>query len=128
MAATDSPAAPMRPVGRPRLVDRAPTASPRDGIVLAAGRLFAELGYANVTMSDIARAAGLQQSSLYYWFRRKELVLQATLEVNRLPGEFLRRIAGEPLPPSVKLYRLLRFDTYQLCESALDINEIERLA
>jgi AcrR family transcriptional regulator len=128
MAATDSPTPRRRPIGRPRLLDRPPVDSPRDGIVLAAGRLFAEFGYADVTMSDIARAAGLQQSSVYYWFRRKELILQATLEVNRLPVEFLRRITGEPGPPSVKLYRLLRFDTYQLCVSPLDVNEVERLA
>ena len=29
-------------------------------------------------MSDIARVSGLQQSSLYYWFRNKEQLLQET--------------------------------------------------
>ena len=39
---------------------------------------------AQTTMSDIARALGLQQSSLYYWFRNKEQLLQETpCSVNR---------------------------------------------
>jgi AcrR family transcriptional regulator len=95
---------------------------------VAAARLFADVGYDKTTMTDIARAAGLDQSSLYYWFRRKELILQATLSVNRLPVEFLERISAEEGSPVLKLYRLLRFDIYQLCSSPFDINEVERQA
>jgi AcrR family transcriptional regulator len=113
-------------VGRPRADGRA-IASPREEILFAAARLFAEFGYANTTMSDIARAAGLHQSSLYYWFRRKEMILRATMEVNRLPVEFLHAIEAED-DPSLNLYRLLRYDTYQLCMSPFDVNEVERLA
>jgi AcrR family transcriptional regulator len=102
--------------------------SPRDGIIAAAGQLFAERGYAHVTMSDIARAAGLQQSSLYYWFRKKELILQATFAVNRVPLEFINRIGARSGSPALKLYRLVRFDTLQLCGSPCDVNELERLA
>jgi AcrR family transcriptional regulator len=102
--------------------------SRRDEILVAAARLFADVGYDNTTMTDIARAAGLDQSSLYYWFRRKELILQATLSVNRLPVEFLERISAEAGSPVLKLYRLLSFDIYQLCSSPFDINEVERQA
>ena len=105
-----------------------PNGSRREDILVAAARLFADVGYENTTMTDIARAAGLDQSSLYYWFRRKELILQATLSVNRLPVEFLERISAEEGSPVLKLYRLLRFDIYQLCSSPFDINEIERQA
>lgn len=105
-----------------------PVGSPRDEIVAAAGRLFSERGYAQVTMSDIARAAGLQQSSLYYWFRKKELVLQATFAVNRIPLEFINRIGARSGSPALKLYRLVRFDTLQLCTSPCDVNELERQA
>ena len=61
-----------------------------------ATRLFGEQGFANTTMAQIAEAAGLRQSSLYYYFRRKELILEATFSVNRAPLEFLKRIASEP--------------------------------
>jgi len=119
--------------GRPRLV-AAPdpvadaATSPRDDIVAAATRLFAERGYAATTMSDIARAVGLQQSSLYYWFRRKELILAEALVVNRSPLDFIGRVGAGSGSPALKLYRLLRFDTRQLALAPVDFNEIERIA
>ncbi|GAS94079.1 transcriptional regulator [Mycolicibacterium canariasense] len=105
-----------------------PPASPRTGIVNAATKLFSERGYAQTTMSDIARAAGLQQSSLYYWFRNKEQLLQETLLVNRAPLKFIAEVGAGSGSPAVKLYRLLRFDTMQLAMSPIDFNEIQRIA
>lgn len=102
--------------------------SPRAGIVNAATRLFSEKGYAQTTMSDIARAAGLNQSSLYYWFRNKEQLLGETLLVNRAPLSFIAEVGAGSGPPAVKLYRLLRFDTIQLALSPIDFNEIQRIA
>jgi AcrR family transcriptional regulator len=105
-----------------------PTASSRAGIVNAATRLFWEKGYAETTMSDIARASGLQQSSLYYWFRNKEQLLHQTLLVNRAPLKFIAEVGAGSGSPAVKLYRLLRFDTMQLAFSPVDFNEIQRIA
>src|SRR6478735_5385993 len=97
-------------------------------VVPAATRLFSEKGYAQTTMSDIARASGLQQSSLYYWFRNKEQLLQETLLVNRAPLKFIAEVGAGSGSPAVKLYRLLRFDTMQLALSPIDFNEIQRIA
>ncbi|MGY4710510.1 TetR/AcrR family transcriptional regulator [Mycolicibacterium sp. CBM1] len=120
---------PIRSIGRPRNdAESAPGASPRSGIVNAATRLFAEKGYAQTTMSDIARAAGLNQSSLYYWFRSKEQLLGETLAVNRAPLSFIADVGAGSGSPAVKLYRLLRFDTLQLALSPIDFNEIQRIA
>lgn len=102
--------------------------SPRARIVNAATKLFSEKGYAQTTMSDIARACGLQQSSLYYWFRNKEGLLQETLLVNRAPLDFIAEVGAGSGSPAVKLYRLLRFDTMQLALSPIDFNEIQRIA
>jgi AcrR family transcriptional regulator len=119
----------VRAIGRPRNdADAAPTTSPRAGIVNAATKLFSEKGYAQTTMSDIARAVGLQQSSLYYWFRNKEQLLQETLLVNRAPLKFMAEVGAGSGSPAVKLFRLLRFDTMQLAMSAIDFNEIQRIA
>lgn len=119
----------VRVVGRPRNdAESAATISPRSGIVNAATRLFSEKGYAQTTMSDIARAAGLQQSSLYYWFRNKEQLLGETLLVNRAPLKFIAEVGAGSGSPAVKLYRLLRFDTIQLALSPIDFNEIQRIA
>jgi AcrR family transcriptional regulator len=97
-------------------------------IISAAAALFAERGYAGTTMTAIAEAAGLKQQSLYYWFRRKEQILQATLAVNRMSLDFSELLAASVDRPALKLYRLLRYDTLQLCLSPLDFNEVEQLA
>ncbi|BBZ26109.1 hypothetical protein MMAD_04040 [Mycolicibacterium madagascariense] len=102
--------------------------SPRARIINAATKLFSEKGYARTTMSDIARASGLQQSSLYYWFRNKEGLLQETLLVNRAPLDFIAEVGAGSGSPAVKLYRLLRYDTLQLALSPIDFNEIQRIA
>ncbi|MFC4467209.1 TetR/AcrR family transcriptional regulator [Streptomyces xiangluensis] len=117
-----------RRVGRPRTSGPSPDAPPRDVIVSVAARLFAEKGYSGTTMTAIARAAGLKQQSLYYWFPRKEQVLQATLAVNRVSLDFIDRLQSVPDSPALKLYRLVRYDTLQLCLSPVDFNEIEQLA
>jgi AcrR family transcriptional regulator len=119
----------VRSIGRPRSGAAATEAiTPRAGIVNAATKLFSEQGYAQTTMSDIARAAGLQQSSLYYWFRNKEQLLQETLLVNRAPLKFIAEVGAGSGSPAVKLYRLLRFDTVQLAMAPIDFNEIQRTA
>jgi AcrR family transcriptional regulator len=113
---------------RIRAVGRSQTGSPPEAVVRAATRLFAEKGYAQTTMSDIARAAGMHQSSLYYWFRSKEQLLGQTLSVNRAPLKFISEVGAGSGPPALKLYRLLRFDTMQLAMSPIDFNEIQRIA
>lgn len=79
-------------------------------------------------MSDIARAARLQQPSVYYWFARKELILQEIFAVDRTPLEFIERIGVGSGSPALKLFRLVRFDTIQLCHAPCHVDEIARLA
>jgi TetR/AcrR family transcriptional regulator len=97
--------------------------------VAAAGALFAAHGVEAVTMAQIAERAGLQQSSIYYWFRSKSEVLGSILErVNRVPLAIVERerLATGPVP--VRLYRLVREDVLALCGFPFDINEIHRMA
>ena len=62
-------------------------------IVAAASRLFASKGVASTRMSEIADGAGLQQSSIYYYFRNKEEILRdIVVNANRIPLAFLARI------------------------------------
>ena len=114
--------------GRPRTRPGSADLAPREEIIAAATRLFAAKGYAGTTMSEIAKEAGLQQSSLYYWFNRKELILQAAFGVNRAPLDFVIRMGTEPGSPALRLYRLMCFDIRQLCTAPVDVNEVERLA
>ena len=95
----------------------------------AASALFASQGIEGVTMAQIAERAGLQQSSIYYWFRSKAEILGSILErVNRIPLEIVERERAATGPVAGRLYRLVREDVLALCGFPFDINEIHRLA
>ncbi|MEU6644281.1 TetR/AcrR family transcriptional regulator [Saccharomonospora sp. NPDC046836] len=82
--------------------------SARDRILLAAERLFAELGFDATPTSRIAEVAGVPKGLVHYYFRRKRDLLTALVE--QLPderiepahvvvpgdmGESLRRLVAE---------------------------------
>jgi AcrR family transcriptional regulator len=52
----------------------------RASIINAAGDIFSRYGYKKTTMDDIALALGKGKSSIYYYYRNKEEILQAVLE------------------------------------------------
>ena len=80
-------------------------------------------------MAQIAEQAGLQQSSIYYWFRSKSDILASILErVNRVPLAIVERERAAAGPVAVRLLRLVREDVLALCGFPFDINEIHRLA
>jgi TetR/AcrR family transcriptional regulator len=126
----DAPADGARPraVGRPRRTGVAPSGDPRQEILDAAARLFADRGYVATTMSEIAKAVGLGQSSVYYWFRSKEDLLRALAGANRESLEVARRLAAEGTPPPAHLYAVLYADVLQMCHGALDFYDLERVA
>lgn len=113
--------------GRPRL-SGTPTGSPRQDIIREATALFVAKGYAETTMTEIARSAGLRQSSLYYWFARKELILQTLLEENRSSLALATVLEAQPGPVAPRLYAVLHADVLQLCSAPLDFYEFERVA
>lgn len=118
-----------RGAGRPRSRPRPSVRDPRDEIIAVASNLFARKGVAATKMSEIAEGAGLQQSSIYYYFRNKEEVLQEIVAtVNRVPLAFLARVNAEGGSAGVRLFRLVRFDTRTLCDFPYDINEIHRIS
>ena len=115
--------------GRPRKVPQPEARDPRQEIVAAASRLFARRGIAATTMAEIAEAAGLAASSLYYWFRSKQQILEVIVEdVNRAPLAFAEEIAREEGPVTGRLHRLICFDVETLCAFPFDINEVHRMA
>lgn len=98
-------------------------------IVAAASSLFAAHGIEAVTMAQVAERAGLQQSSIYYWFGSKSDVLLAILEdVNRIPLQIVDEARTSAGSIADRLHRLIREDVLALCRFPFDINEIHRLA
>ena len=51
----------------------------RDELLTIAGRLFAQRGFTNTTVRDIADAAGIQSGSLYHHFDSKETMVDELL-------------------------------------------------
>jgi AcrR family transcriptional regulator len=119
-----------RRTGRPRRSARpARDGDPRREIVAAASQLFTERGVAGTTMAEIARRCGLQQPSLYYYFRSKgELLDEIVSEANRAPLELVARVRQAGGSPAVQLYRVIRADVAALCALPYDLNELHRLA
>ncbi|MBC9227273.1 TetR family transcriptional regulator [Aeromicrobium sp. 636] len=124
---TESSGAATRSVGRPRRTGTAGQ-DPRQEILDAASRLFVERGYAATTMTEVARAVGLGQSSMYYWFRSKEDLLKALASANRESLEVAERLADSEVPAAVHLYAVLHADVRQMCGGTLDFYDLERVA
>jgi TetR/AcrR family transcriptional regulator len=120
---------PTRRTGRPRAGGRAATGDPTDEILAAASRLFGRYGVEGTAMSRVAAEVGLQQSSLYYYFRRKEqLVAELVARANVVPLQVVRRIAEQGGPAAAQLYRFVCEDVIALCGLPFDINEVHRIA
>jgi AcrR family transcriptional regulator len=115
--------------GRPRKVPLAVDRDPRAEIIAAATRLFARRGIAATTMAEIAESAGLGASSLYYWFRSKQQILEVIIEdVNRAPLQLAEDLATRQGPALARLRELIQLDVEALCALPFDINEVHRLA
>jgi AcrR family transcriptional regulator len=125
--AAPAPRRPGRPRARPRPDDELGDA--REGIVRAALELFGERGVQTATMAEIAERAGLQQPSLYYYFRSKLDVLRHILDdVNRIPLSIVERARRAEGPVAVRLHWLVYQDVMALCRFPFDINEVHRLS
>lgn len=120
---------PPRRAGRPRADARPVVGDPTDEILAAASRLFGELGVGGTPMSRIAAEVGLKQSSLYYYFRRKEQIVAALVgRANVVPLELLRTITAAGGSPASQLHRYVQADVEALCALPFDINDVHRIA
>ena len=118
-----------RRIGRPRRRPHSGSGDAVEEIIACASSLFGELGVDATTMTHIADRAGLNQSSLYYYFDSKEALLAAIVaRANVVPLELIASIEAQGGSPPVRLYRFVRGDTIALCELPFDINEVHRIA
>lgn len=69
----------------------------RDKILNAAGACFAEKGYSGCSVQEIADRAGLSKGALYVYYRSKEELFKALIEVEHGRGaERAREAAAKP--------------------------------
>jgi AcrR family transcriptional regulator len=98
-------ARPMRPV-RGRRSAR-PSGDDREKAILAtAERLLEERSFADISVDDLARGAGLSRPTFYFYFRSKEAVLLSLLEplIARADSEFEGAVQRLPTDPR-KIWR-----------------------
>ena len=69
-------------------------------IIIAAGETFHRFGYKKTTMDDIALSAGKGKSSLYYYFKNKEEVFEAVvdMEAQHIINDIHEALAETELP------------------------------
>jgi AcrR family transcriptional regulator len=80
----------------------------RAALINAARKLFAETGYFNCRISDIARQAGMSQGNVYWYFSSKEELLKAVLaEAFDSMGAVMAQAASGDGPARQKLDALL---------------------
>src|SRR6266498_4867338 len=85
-----------------------PAAAPpkRDAILRAAIDVFAESGYFNAQVADVARAAGVAAGTVYLYFRSKDDLLASIFERSMRDAIAEgRAMAGEVRDPRERLRR-----------------------
>jgi AcrR family transcriptional regulator len=105
---TSAPRPPRKPRNRSwRQVEE--SAEIKAGIVRAAMKVFAERGYQQTTLADIAKLVGLSRPGLLHHFESKEALFQAVLEELHSWGGRRFAPAGEPGPPLSRIRDLSAF-------------------
>ena len=96
----------------------------RDQIIVAARQLFAERGYFNCKVSDIAQAAAMSQGNVYWYFHSKDDMLKAILSDGFQQSEqLLLEVAASPGSGHDKLVLLVdRYRTF--CKDNSDFQTI----
>ncbi|WP_462318351.1 TetR/AcrR family transcriptional regulator [Marinilabilia sp.] len=92
----------------------------RNSILKSARELFAKFGYRKTTMEDIAQALRKGKSSLYYYFKNKEEIFQAVIELeSELLEHRLREVVGSEYSPRQKFhdYVIVRMETLRELEN-----------
>ncbi|WP_088653470.1 TetR/AcrR family transcriptional regulator [Geofilum rhodophaeum] len=86
----------------------------RNAILDASRELFARFGYKKTTMEDIAMALRKGKSSLYYYFKNKEEIFQAVIELESelLYSRLKELVAGNSAAPDkLRAYVKVRMET-----------------
>ncbi|WP_225860281.1 MULTISPECIES: TetR/AcrR family transcriptional regulator [Chitinophaga] len=108
----------------------------RTQILLTAQKLFQEKGLGMATMEDVARAAGMGKSSLYYYFKSKEEIFNAVLEteINEILLETMKRISSQThLLGKLVAFATVKFEMarkrkslYSAMEAGMDAEALSR--
>src|SRR5690349_11985994 len=88
----------------------------RAEILQIAAGVFKEFGYEAATVDEIAKRAGLDRASLYYYYKGRKELFQAMVGLATAGNvEMAEAIAASDEPPAAKLRRLIvsLFESYE---------------
>lgn len=116
-----------------RAKDSAFYSSRRDEVIASAAKVFQEVGYDGATLADIAKRAGTDRASLYYYASSKEELFQQVcsgmLESNLAAAE---DIGARDIPPPEKLRQIIEHhvttNTRDNPQWAVLVHEMRRVA
>ena len=84
------------------------TAETRDLIIKVARKLFARQGIGNITMADIAKAANKSRRTVYTYFKSKEELLEASIEMEvKKISAATTKVAMSNLTPDKKILKII---------------------
>ena len=84
------------------------TIETRELIIKVARRLFAHQGIGSITMNDIAQATGKSRRTVYTYFKSKEELLEASIEMEvKKISSACTKAAMSNLSPEKKILRLI---------------------
>ncbi len=96
----------------------------------AAAKVFAEKGFYGATTQDIAEEMGIQQGSLYYYFKSKEQALQEVCEYGfDVYVERMSKICAKDQPFEAKMIAIItsHLTSYSQKNSAMKVHNEQRL-
>jgi AcrR family transcriptional regulator len=96
----------------------------------AAAVVFANKGFHGATTQDIAEAMGIQQGSLYYYFKSKEQALQEVCEYGfDVYVERMQKICSKNQPFEAKILAIItsHLTNYSQNDSAMKVHNEQRL-
>jgi AcrR family transcriptional regulator len=101
---------------------------PREQILDAAAGLFASKGFGATTTREIASASGLEQGSLFHYFRRKNDILAELLDRTLDPAlAFATWLDKQRAAPDEKLFLLAYHDTLNICSGPHNLASLMHL-
>jgi AcrR family transcriptional regulator len=91
-------------LGRPATLE-----APHGTILKAATMLFAEKGYSETSLMDIAQAVGLSKAAVYHYFPTKQVIYEAIVVdlLQRLCAHVEGAIAGKPATTADRLRTMM---------------------
>ncbi|SHM48601.1 transcriptional regulator, TetR family [Chitinophaga jiangningensis] len=108
----------------------------RDIIIQTAQQLFHQSGMGAVTMEEIARVAGMGKSTMYYYFKSKEEIFNAALEVeiNDIVLMTIKAISSkDTLPEQLLAFAMVKYEMsrkrkalYKVTETGMDSETLSK--